>query len=123
MARYVDGFLLPIPTENLDAYRRIAQKAGKIWMEHGALQYCEAVGDDLAPEGAKQFFPRTAKAKPGETVIFAWIAYKSKGHRDRVNKKVMADPRLANICDPKSMPFDFKRMVYGGFKTLVDLGS
>ncbi len=120
MAKYVDGFVLPIKEEDIEAYRKIAQKAGKIWMEYGALQYCEAVGDDLAPEWAKAYFPRAARAKPGETVVFAWITYKSKAHRDQVNKKVMADPRLADM-DPKSMPVDMKRMVYGGFKTLVDL--
>jgi uncharacterized protein YbaA (DUF1428 family) len=117
--RYVDGFVLPIPKKNLQAYRRLAQKAGKIWREHGALEYRECAGDDLAVKMGVPF-PRTVKLKPGETVVFSWIAYKSRAHRDSVNKKVMKDPRLANM-DMKAMPFDIKRMVYGGFKTLVDL--
>ena len=119
MAKYVDGFLVPIKQENLEAYRKIAQKAGKIWREHGALDYKECAGDDLAPEGVVPF-TRIVKTKPGETVVFAYIVYKSRAHRDRVNKKVMSDPRLTGM-DPKTMPFDMKRMVYGGFKTLVDL--
>jgi uncharacterized protein YbaA (DUF1428 family) len=117
--RYVDGFVLPVPKKNLEIYRRIAQKAGKIWREHGALEYRECAGDDLAAKFGVPF-PRTVKAKPGETVVFAWIVYKSRAHRDRVNAKVMKDPRLAKMMDPKSMPFDCKRMVYGGFKILVD---
>jgi len=117
---YVDGFVIPIPKKNIEAYRRIAQKAGKVWREHGALEYRECVGDDLNIKGMKTF-PRQIKPKPGETVLFSWIVYKSRSHRDRVNKKVMSDPRLAKMMDPKAMPFDMKRMVYGGFKTLVDL--
>jgi uncharacterized protein YbaA (DUF1428 family) len=117
---YVDGFLLPVPTKNLQAYRRIAQKAGKIWREYGALEYRECVGDDLNPKGVVPF-PRKIRLKRGETVVFSWIVFKSRGDRDRVNAKVMKDPRLANMMDPKAMPFDMKRMVYGGFKTLVDL--
>jgi uncharacterized protein YbaA (DUF1428 family) len=119
MARYVDGFLLPMPKKNVGAYRRIARKAGKIWREHGALEYRECVGDDLNAKGAASF-PRRIKTKTGETVVFAWIVYKSRAHRDRVNAKVMKDPRLARMMDPKSMPFDYKRMLYGGFKILVD---
>jgi uncharacterized protein YbaA (DUF1428 family) len=115
---YVDGFLLPMPKKKIQAYRRLAQKAGKIWKEYGALDYKECVGDDLFIKGAKPF-PRQLKVKPGETVVFSWIVYRSRAHRDRVNKKVMSDPRLASMMDPKAMPFDVKRMVYGGFKVLV----
>ena len=115
---YVDGFVLPLPEKNLAAYRRIAQKAGKIWMEHGALEYRECVGDDLAVKMGVPF-TSTIKVKKGETVVFSWIVYKSRAHRDRVNAKVMADPRLASM-DPKAMPFDCSRMVYGGFKVIVD---
>jgi uncharacterized protein YbaA (DUF1428 family) len=118
MARYVDGFVLPMPKKNVPAYRRLAQKAAKVWREHGALEYRECVGDDLKPKGAVPF-PRLARCKPGETVVFAWIVYKSRAHRDRVNAKVMKDPRIAKMS-PKSMPFDVKRMAYGGFSTLVD---
>jgi len=117
--RYVDGFVLPVPKKNLQAYRRLAQKAGKIWREHGALEFRECVGEDLDVKmGAP--FPRRIKLKPGETVMFSWIGFKSRAHRDRVNAKVMKDPRLAKMCDPKNMPFDVKRMTYGGFKILVD---
>jgi uncharacterized protein YbaA (DUF1428 family) len=116
---YVDGYVLPVPKKNIDAYRRMAQKAGRIWREHGALDYKECVGDDLNVKWGVPF-PRPIKAKPGETVVFAWILFKSRAHRDRVNAKVMKDPRLANPMDVNSMPFDCKRMVYGGFKTLVE---
>jgi uncharacterized protein YbaA (DUF1428 family) len=118
--RYVDGFVLPIPKKNIQAYRRIAQKAGKVWREHGALEYRECAGDDLSIKMGVPF-PRMAKVKPGETVVFAWIVYKSRAHRDRVNAKVMKDPRMNEMMDPKAMPFDVKRMSYGGFKVLVDL--
>jgi uncharacterized protein YbaA (DUF1428 family) len=117
---YVDGFVIPVPRKNLDTYRRISQKAGKVWKEHGALEYRECVGDDLNPKGVKTF-PRQIKPKPGETVVFSWIVFRSRAHRDRVNAKVMKDSRLADMMDPKAMPFDSKRMVYGGFKVLVDL--
>ena len=116
--QYVDGFVLPVPQENLQAYRRIAQKAGKIWREHGALEYRECVGDDVKM-GKLTSFPQSVKLKPGEIVVFSWIVFKSREHRDRVNAKVMEDPRLAKMMDPKSMPFDTKRMVYGGFKVLI----
>jgi uncharacterized protein YbaA (DUF1428 family) len=116
--RYVDGFVLPIPTENLEAYRRMSTKAGKIWLDHGALEYRECAGDDLDVKFGVPF-TRTIKLKPGETVVFSWIVFKSRAHRDRVNAKVMKDPRMGNMKGP--MPFDVKRMVYGGFKTLVDL--
>jgi uncharacterized protein YbaA (DUF1428 family) len=119
MARYVDGYVLPVPKKKVDAYRRMAQKAGKIWREHGALEFRECVGDDLNVKwGVK--FPRVVKAKPGETVFFSFIVFKSRADRDRVNAKVMKDPRLASMIDPKAMPFDPKRMVYGGFKVLVE---
>ena len=119
---YVDGFLLPVPRRNVEAYRRIARKAGKVWREHGALEYRECVGDDLNVKGMGITFPRRLKVKPGETVVFSWITYKSRAHRDKVNAKVMKDPRLAKMMnDPKAMPFDTKRMAYGGFKVLVDL--
>ena len=118
--RYVDGFVLPVPTKNLKEYRRISKMAGKVWREHGALQYVECVGDDLKIKMGVPF-PRLAKVKPGETVVISWIVYKSRGDRNRVNAKVMKDPRIAKMMDPKSMPFDVKRMTMGGFKTLVDL--
>jgi uncharacterized protein YbaA (DUF1428 family) len=119
MPRYVDGFVLPVPKRKVEAYRRISQKAGRIWREHGALEYLECVGDDLNVKMASTF-PKRIRAKPGETVFFSWITYKSRAHRDRVNAKVMNDPRLAKMMDPKSMPFDVKRMLYGGFKVIVD---
>jgi uncharacterized protein YbaA (DUF1428 family) len=115
---YVDGFVLPVPVKNLPAYRRMAQKAGKIWREHGALDYREWVSDDVKV-GKLTSFPRSVKLKRGETVVFAWIVYKSRADRDRINAKVMKDPRLASMMDPKAMPFDGKRMIYGGFKPLV----
>jgi uncharacterized protein YbaA (DUF1428 family) len=115
---YVDGFVLPVPKKNIAAYRRLARKAGKIWREHGALEYRECVGDDLDVGWAVPF-PRQIKTKPGETVVFAWIVYRSRAHRDRVNARVMKDPRLSSSMDLKSMPFDCKRMACGGFKVLV----
>ena len=118
--KYIDGFLLPVPRKNLDAYRRISQKAGKVWKELGALEYRECVGDDLSSKMGVPF-PKAARVKSGETVIFSWIVYKSRAHRDSVNKKVMKDPRIAAMMDDKSMPFDVKRMAYGGFKIIVDL--
>ncbi len=116
---YVDGFVLAIPKRAMERYARVARKAGRIWREHGALEYLECVGEDLKIKGVVQF-PRMMRLKPGETVVFSWIVYKSRAHRDRVNEKVMKDPRVAKMMDPKSMPFDLKRMVYGGFKVLVD---
>lgn len=115
---YVDGFVVPVPKKNIDAYRRMSRKAGKIWIEHGALDYKECVGDDLNIEGVLSFMKGT-KVKSGETIVFAFITYKSRAHRDRVNRKVMADPRMAE--PPKDIPFDVKRMMYGGFKAVVDL--
>jgi uncharacterized protein YbaA (DUF1428 family) len=119
MAQYIDGFLLPVPRKKLDAYRQMARKAGRVWRDHGAVEYREWVGDDLKVKMGVPF-TRPVKVKPGETVVFSWIVYKSRAHRDRVNAKVMKDPRLAAMMDPKSMPFDVKRMAYGGFKILVD---
>jgi len=117
--RYVDGFVLPVPKKNLPAYRRISQKAGKVFREHGALEYRECVGDDLKVKVGLPF-PKMVKPKPGETVVFSWIVYKSRAHRDAVNAKVMKDERLANMMDTKKMPFDVKRMGYGGFKVFVE---
>lgn len=118
--RYVDGYVLPVPRKNLQAYGRMARKAGKIWREHGALEFRECAGDDLDVKGMVPF-PRSIKLKRGETVVFSWIVFKSRAHRDRVNARVMKDKRLAASMDPKTMPFDVKRVVYGGFKVLVDL--
>jgi uncharacterized protein YbaA (DUF1428 family) len=115
---YVDGFVLPVPKKNLPAYRALAKKAGKIWREYGALDYQECVADDVKP-GKHTSFPQSVKLKPGETVVFAWILYKSRKDRDRINAKVMKDPRLANAMDPNKMPFDGKRMFWGGFKVIV----
>ena len=115
---YVDGFVVPVPLKNLAAYRRMAKKAGKVWREYGALDYKEWIGDDVKV-GKLTSFPRSVKLKRGETVVFSWIVYKSRAHRDRVNAKVMKDPRLAKMMDPKAMPFDGKRMIFGGFKFLV----
>jgi uncharacterized protein YbaA (DUF1428 family) len=120
MARYVDGFVLPVSKKHIETYRKISQRAGKIWREYGALEYRECAGDDLNIQGVASF-PRQFKVKPGETVIFSWIVYKSRAHRDRVNKKVMNDPRLASMMDPKAMPFDPRRMCMGGFKSIVSL--
>ena len=120
MPRYVDGFVIPIKKKNLEAYRSMAAKASKVWKKYGALDYLEAVGDDLKIKGMVASFPKIAKIKSGETVLFSFITYKSRAHRDAVNKKVMKDPELQNLCDPKNSPFDFKRMAYGGFKALVD---
>ena len=117
--RYVDGCVLPVPKKNVAAYRRMAQKAGKVWRDHGALEFIECVADDVKP-GKHTSFPQSVKLKPGETVVFSWIVFKSRAQRDRVNAKVMKDPRLANMMDPKAMPFDAKRMFWGGFKVLVE---
>jgi uncharacterized protein YbaA (DUF1428 family) len=117
---YVDGYVLPVPKRNLAKYRTMARKAGKIWREYGALEFRECVADDVKP-GKVTSFPQAVKLKPGETVFFSYIVFKSKADRDRINAKVMKDKRLANMMDPKAMPFDAKRMIYGGFKVLVDL--
>jgi uncharacterized protein YbaA (DUF1428 family) len=115
---YVDGFLLPVPKKNLPAYRRIARLAGKVWRDHGAVDYRECVGDDLNVKGMVPF-TKTITMKPGETVVFSWISFKSRAHRDRVNAAVMKDPRLLKMANSMKMPFDCKRMAYGGFKVLV----
>jgi uncharacterized protein YbaA (DUF1428 family) len=118
MAHYIDGFVIPISTDKLDAYCRMAKKAGKVWREHGALDYKECVGEDLDVQFGRGF-PKGIRAKPGETVLFSYIVYKSRAHRDRVNALVMKDPRIAAMCDPKDSPFDIKRMLFGGFKVIV----
>ena len=116
---YVDGFLVPVPKRKLDAYRRMARKAGKVWKAHGALDFKECVADDVK-RGRWTSFPRAVKLKPGETVFFSYIVYKSRRDRDRVNAKVMKDERIAGM-DIKDMPFDAKRMIFGGFRVVVDL--
>lgn len=118
MAKYVDGFVVPVPKKKLAAYRKLAQKASKIWKEYGALEYVECVADDVKM-GKWTSFPRSVKLKPSEVVVFSWITYKSRAKRDSVMKKIMSDPRLANMG--QDMPFDGKRMIYGGFKTFVSL--
>jgi uncharacterized protein YbaA (DUF1428 family) len=119
MANYVDGFVIPVPRKKIAAYRRMALKAGKIWREHGALEFRECMADDVK-RGKVTSFPRSVKLKAGEVVWFSFIVYKSRKHRDRVNAKVMKDPRLASMMDSKGTPFDAKRMIYGGFKVMVD---
>ena len=119
MPRYVDGFVVPVPKKNLEDYRRIAEACAKVWREHGALEVVECVAEDVKM-GKLTSFPRSVERKPSETVVFSWIVYKSRAHRDAVNKKVMKDPRLAKMMDPKAMPFDGKRMIFGGFETMVE---
>ena len=116
---YVDGFVIPVPMANLAAYRRMAKKCAAIWKEHGALGVCESVGDDVKV-GKLTSFPQSVKLKPGETVVFSWIRYKSRAHRDQVNAKVMKDPRMNRMMKNVKMPFDVKRMTYGGFKVMVN---
>lgn len=120
MANYVDGFVLPIPRRNVKKYLKIAKLAGKVWRDHGALEYYECMADDVK-KGKWTSFPQSVKLKAGEVVFFSWIVYKNRAHRDRVNKKVMKDPRLAKMMTPEAMPFDGKRMIYGGFKPVVTL--
>ncbi len=117
---YVDGFLIPLPKKNVKAYTKMAKAAAKVWMEYGALEYRECVGDDLNVAGTQMNFIKAGKLKPDETVMFSWIVYKSKAHRAQVLKKVMADPRLQKMMEGKEMPFDVKRMCYGGFKVIVE---
>ena len=117
---YVDGFVVPVPKRSIKAYKAIATKAGKVWREHGALDYKECIADDVK-KGKWTSFPRAVKLKPGEVVWFSWIVYRNRKHRDAVNKKVMADKRLAAMMDPKKMPFDGKRFIWGGFNVVVDL--
>lgn len=119
MAQYVDGFVIPLPKKKIAEYKKMAAKAAKIWMEYGALAYYECVGEDMKTKMGLPF-PKLAKTKPSETVVFSWIVYKSRRHRDAVNKKVMDDPRIHEMCpDPKDMPFDCDKMAYGGFDVLV----
>jgi uncharacterized protein YbaA (DUF1428 family) len=115
---YVDGFVVAVPKKKLKAYAQLSKKAGKVWREYGALDYREWVADDVKP-GKLTSFPQSVKLKPGETVVFAWITYKSRAQRDRINAKVMADPRLSPTMNPNTVPFDVKRMIYGGFASLV----
>jgi uncharacterized protein YbaA (DUF1428 family) len=117
---YIDGYVIPVPKKKLAAYKRMALKAGKIWMEYGALAVVESAADDVKP-GKLTSFPQSVKLKKGEVVVFSYIVYKSRAQRDRINKKVMTDPRLKDMMDPKKMPFDGKRMFWGGFKSIVDL--
>jgi uncharacterized protein YbaA (DUF1428 family) len=121
MARYVDGFLLPVPKKNLDAYRRMSRRAGRIWKKHGALEYRECAGDDLKVKSGMRSFSKGASVKSGETVLFSWIVYRSRKHRDQVNAKVMKDVRLLGMMKNTERPFDVKRMLYGGFRVIVDL--
>lgn len=115
---YVDGFVIPLPKKNLEAYRRMSRKCAKVWREHGALEYCEYIADDVKP-GKTTSFPQSVKLKPGEVVVFSYVVYKSRAQRDRVNAKAMKDPRLASMMNPQSLPFDGRRMFWGGFKALV----
>ena len=117
---YVDGFVVPVPRKRIAAYRAMARRAGKVWKEHGALEFRECVADDVK-RGKRTSFPRSVQLKAGEVVFFSYIVYRSRSERDRINKKVMKDKRLASMMDPKAMPFDAKRMIYGGFKVVVDL--
>jgi uncharacterized protein YbaA (DUF1428 family) len=117
--KYVDGFVVPVPKKKLAAYKKMAQLGAKVWLEHGALDYKECIADDVKP-GKLTSFPQSVLLKRGEVVVFSWIGYKSRKHRDAVNKKVMADPRLAAWMDPKKLPFDGKRMFFGGFEMLID---
>jgi uncharacterized protein YbaA (DUF1428 family) len=116
--KYADGFVFPMPRKNLRAYRLMAKKACKVWLDHGALEYRECIGDDFK-SGWGTPFPQLTKMKRTETVVFSWIVYKSRAHRDKVNANVMKDKRLEKMMDPKKMPFDIKRMTYGGFKIIV----
>ena len=120
MANYVDGFVLPVPKSKVAAYRQMARKAGKVWRDHGALAYVECIADDVKP-GKLTSFPQAVKLKPNEVVWFSWIVFKSRRHRDQVNAKVMKDKRLAGMMNPAAMPFDAKRMIYGGFKVMIEL--
>ena len=117
---YVDGFVVPVPKAKLADYRKMARLGGKVWMEHGALQYVECIAEDVKP-GKHTSFPQAVKLKDGEVVVFSWIVYRNRRERDRINKLVMADPRLAKFMDPKNMPFDGKRMFWGGFRQMIAL--
>jgi uncharacterized protein YbaA (DUF1428 family) len=119
MGKYIDGFLLPVPKKNVEAYKQFSENAGKIWREHGALEYIECIGDDVK-SGKVTSFPQAVKLEPDETVVFAWIVYESREHRDRVNAAVMSGPRMAGM-DPKSFPFDGMRLIWGGFEVFVEV--
>lgn len=119
MGKYVDGFVLPLPKKNVPAYQRLSKQASKVWKDLGALEYRECVGDDLKHKGVVASFLKQMKCKPNETVVFAWIVYKSRAHRDKVNAKLMKDPRIAKMMTGKP-PFDYKKMLYGGFKVIVE---
>ncbi len=119
-AKYVDGFVLPVPKKNVPAYLKMAKLAGKVWLDHGAIDYVECIGDDVKP-GKVTSFPQSVKLKKGEVVFFSWATYKSKAHRDKIMKKIMADPRLEKYMDVNKMPFDGMRMFWGGFKTKVKM--
>ena len=120
MARYVDGFIVAVPAKKVEDYRKLSRKAGKIWKEYGALEYIECIADDVKP-GKRTSFPQSVKLKADELVVFSWIVYKSRRDRDRIMAKVMQDPRLAHMMDPKKLPFDGKRMFWGGFKAMVEM--
>ena len=120
MPHYVDGYVVPVPKKNLDQYRQMAEGAGKVWMDHGALQFWECVADDVKP-GKMTSFPQAVQLKDDEVVVFSWILYASREERDRINAKVMEDPRLKDMMDPKKVPFDGMRMFWGGFKSMVEL--
>ncbi|MBB3060799.1 MULTISPECIES: DUF1428 domain-containing protein [Microbulbifer] len=119
MARYIDGFVLPVPRKNLEAYRKMAEEAGEVWKEYGALEYIECVADDVQ-SGEVTSFPQSVQLQDDETVIFSWIVYESREKRDEVNEKVMKDPRIAGM-DMQNLPFDGKRMFWGGFETIVEM--
>ncbi len=121
MGRYVDGFVVPVKKDRLDEYKKLAKLASQVWRDHGALEYLEAVADDV-DVGKRTSFPRSVKLKDDEVVIFAFITYKSRAQRDKVNKAVMADPRFADMLENKDLPMDGKRMFWGGFKGLVEAG-
>ena len=116
---YVDGFVVPVPKKNVAVYRRLARRSGRIWRDHGALLFYECLGEDLRTKFGTPF-PKMARLKPGETVFFSFIVFRSRSHRDKVNAKVMKDPRLEQMMDGQPMPFDVRRMAYGGFKVIVD---
>jgi uncharacterized protein YbaA (DUF1428 family) len=117
---YVDGFVVPVPKKNLERYKKMARTMGKVWRDHGALSYTECMGDDVKP-GKVTSFPQAVKLKKGEVVWLSWATYKNRAHRDRVNKNAMKDPRVAKVMATKDMPFDMKRIFFGGFKTVVDV--
>ena len=119
MAHYVDGYVVPVPRDKVEAYRELAAKAAAVWREHGALQVWECVGDDVKP-GKVTSFPQAVQLKDDETVVFSWIVFDTREDRDRINEKVMADPRLKDMMDPKQLPFDGMRMFWGGFKSIVE---